>query len=277
VPGGQLTQVRGTAYYIIVAAGKRKKASGFGWFLFWLAFIIGITLLFVVNMGTIQKTLKETRVLERLFNKGGEAEAEEDEEADQTDPGETEGQSGIAEDDAAVRPPEGNRTEPPEVPPASGANPPAGTNPQGAENNPKGKTVSRAVYLIRVDNDGAILPSRVQRTLPESSSPMRDALEAVIRGPQGDEEKKGLLSLIPPRVKILNATVQGSTAYISFSEDFLFNTYGIEGYAAQLRQVVWTATEFSNVKDVQILIDGKRIDYLGEGIWIGSPVNRTAP
>jgi spore germination protein GerM len=106
---------------------------------------------------------------------------------------------------------------------------------------------------------------------------MRDALEAVIRGPQGDEEKKGLMSLIPPRVKILNATVQGSTAYISFSEDFLFNTYGIEGYAAQLRQVVWTATEFSNVKDVQILIDGKRIDYLGEGIWIGSPVNRTAP
>jgi spore germination protein GerM len=106
---------------------------------------------------------------------------------------------------------------------------------------------------------------------------MRDALEAMMRGPLAEEERKGLMSLMPPKVKILSAAVQGTTAYISFSEDFLFNTYGIEGYAAQLRQVVWTATEFNNVKDVQILIDGKRIDYLGEGIWIGSPVNRTAP
>ncbi|MDR0448242.1 MAG: hypothetical protein LBH07_06195 [Treponema sp.] len=38
--------------------------------------------------------------------------------------------------------------------------------------------------------------------------------------------------------------------------------------------MVLTATEFNNVKDVQILIDGKRVDYLGEGIWIGSPVGR---
>jgi spore germination protein GerM len=103
---------------------------------------------------------------------------------------------------------------------------------------------------------------------------MRDALEAVIKGPSADESKRNLLSLIPGNVTILGATVRGSTAYIDFSEDFLFNTYGIEGYAGQLRQVVWTATEFGNIKDVQILVEGKRIDYLGEGIWIGSPLSR---
>jgi spore germination protein GerM len=136
------------------------------------------------------------------------------------------------------------------------------------------KTVDRTVYLMKVDNTGAILWTRVKRNLPASNNPLRDTLEALIRGPSTDEEKQGLMSLIPKDVVIQNAVVRDSTAYVSFSENFLFNTYGVEGYASQRRQIVLTATEFSNVKDIQILIDGKRVDYLGESIWIGSPVNR---
>jgi spore germination protein GerM len=38
---------------------------------------------------------------------------------------------------------------------------------------------------------------------------------------------------------------------------------------------VWTATEFPNVVTVQVLIEGRRVDYLGsEGIWIGGPLGR---
>jgi spore germination protein GerM len=103
---------------------------------------------------------------------------------------------------------------------------------------------------------------------------MLDALKALLQGPTADEQRRGMVSLIPQGSRILSATVRGSTAYISFSEEFQYNTYGVEGYAAQLKQVVWTATEFSNVQDVQILIEGRRIDYLGEGIWIGSPLSR---
>lgn len=103
---------------------------------------------------------------------------------------------------------------------------------------------------------------------------MTDVIEALIAGPAADEKSKGIISLIPPNTRILSATVRGNTAYISFSEDFQYNTYGVEGYAGQLRQIVFTATEFSNVRDVQILIEGRRVDYLGEGVWIGSPVNR---
>jgi spore germination protein GerM len=102
-----------------------------------------------------------------------------------------------------------------------------------------------------------------------------DSLRALMAGPNAEEEKQGIISLIPSATRLLPATtVRGSTAYINFSEDFQYNTFGVEGYAAQLRQVIWTATEFSNVKDIQILIEGRRIDYLGEGIWIGSPLNR---
>jgi spore germination protein GerM len=127
---------------------------------------------------------------------------------------------------------------------------------------------------MRVDNAGTMVWTKVKRPLPASDSPLQDALTSLIKGPSIEEEKQGIISLIPKNVKILNATVRGNTAYISFSEDFLFNTYGTEGYASQRRQIVLTATEFSNVKDVQILIDGRRIDYLGEGVWIGSPISR---
>jgi spore germination protein GerM len=103
---------------------------------------------------------------------------------------------------------------------------------------------------------------------------MLDALNILLQGPTTEEQRRDLVSLIPSGTRILSATVRGSTAYISFSEDFQYNTYGVEGYAAQLKQIVWTATEFPNVTDVQILIEGRRVDYLGEGIWIGSPISR---
>lgn len=132
----------------------------------------------------------------------------------------------------------------------------------------------RVLYLMQVDPDGTILRTRVTRSLPVTSSPMVDALNALLLGPSAEEKNRDLISLIPKGTRILSAVVRGSTAYINFNENFLFNEYGVEGYAGQLRQIVWTATEFPNVKDVQILIEGRRIDYLGESIWIGGPVGR---
>jgi outer membrane biosynthesis protein TonB len=132
----------------------------------------------------------------------------------------------------------------------------------------------RNIYFTQVDREGRILRSKTARRIPASDSPMLDTLNALLQGPAAEEQRQGMVSLIPPGSRILSATVRGSTAYISFSEEFQYNTYGVEGYAAQLKQIVWTATEFSNVQDVQILIEGRRIDYLGEGIWIGSPLGR---
>jgi hypothetical protein len=244
---------------------KKKKTSGFGWLLFWLAFLIGVTLLFVVNREKVQNSLS---ILKDLVNKP-ESAVPEPPAADGTDGAE----DGARPEPAAPGAPPPDTSSPdtpspdaPDTPSALPAAVPAAAQPA--------KKVKRQVYLIRLDNDGGLVAAKVERDLPSSDSPMRDALEAVIRGPSADESKRSLLSLIPANVTILGATVRGSTAYIDFSEEFLFNTYGIEGYAGQLRQVVWTATEFGNVKDVQILVDGKRIDYLGEGIWIGSPLSR---
>jgi spore germination protein GerM len=132
----------------------------------------------------------------------------------------------------------------------------------------------RSFYLMQVDREGVILRTRVTRNLPATSAPLQDALQALLSGPSEEEQRRGLMSLIPQGTRINSAVIRGSTAYINFNEEFQFNTYGVEGYVGSLRQVVWTATEFSSVKDVQILIDGRRVDYLGESIWIGGPISR---
>ncbi|MDR2072433.1 MAG: GerMN domain-containing protein [Spirochaetaceae bacterium] len=242
-------------------ATSRKKKTG-GWLLFWLAFFIGLALLFAVNLERIKTTLRETRLLDRLV----QSTAEEPSVPEAGDPEEPEGEALVSSQE--VSPPPAETAEhipetaiPPQAPPQD----------RIADK----KTVERPVYLLRVDTGGSILWTRVKRTLPASDSPLQDVLEALIAGPSAEEKKQGLISLIPLNVKLLNTIVRGNTAYINLSEDFLFNTNGVEGYIGQRRQVVLTATEFTNIKDVQILIDGKRLDYLGESIWIGSPIDRT--
>jgi spore germination protein GerM len=125
-----------------------------------------------------------------------------------------------------------------------------------------------------VEDDGTILRSKTSRRIPVSGTPLSDTLEALIVGPNAEEGRRGMLSLIPPETRVLSAAIEGSTARINFSEEFQYNTAGMEGFAAQLTQVIWTATEFPNVRDVQILIEGNRVDHLGEGLPVWGPLNR---
>jgi len=168
---------------------------------------------------------------------------------------------------AKPEPAKPERTEP--AKPVPETKPPTPTPPA-----PAVQTRDRNIYFTQINKDGQILQSRVSRKIPVSDSPMQDVLAVLLKGPSADELNKGILNLIPQNTRILSAVVRGNTAYISFSEDFMFNTFGVEGYVAQLRQIVWTVTEFQNVNDLQILIEGRRVDYLGEGIWIGSPISR---
>jgi spore germination protein GerM len=236
----------------------RKKKTG--WLFFWLIFFTGITFLFIINMERIKDTLKDTNILSR----GAVPETEDSPEQriqDMVLPVLT---------DNGVSVTETPRNEASDLSPSGQKDPADQKEPAASEK----KTVERSVYLVKVDNAGTIVWARVKRTLPASDSPLQDALTSLIKGPSAEEEKQGLISLIPKDSRIQSTTVRGNTAYISFNEDFLFNTYGVEGYASQRRQIVLTATEFNNVKDVQILIDGRPVNYLGEGIWIGSPVSR---
>lgn len=142
---------------------------------------------------------------------------------------------------------------------------------------PKVQTRTANIYFVNINSDGIISRVPVRRSLPVSDSPMSDALKSLFAGTTSEEAKKSYRSLIPPETKLLGATVRNGIAYINVTESFEFNKYGIEGYLAELAQVVYTATEFSTVSSVQFLIEGEKKNYLGsDGVWIGSPLSRTS-
>ena len=132
------------------------------------------------------------------------------------------------------------------------------------------------MYFARTDGNG-ITWIKVARRLDTPNAPLRNNLGALLEGPSAEERRRGLRSLIPPRTRLLSVEIRGNTAFIDFSDDFQYNENVSEGLKAQLRQIVWTATEFSNINDVQFLIENRQIEYLGAGVWIGSPINRNSP
>jgi germination protein M len=133
------------------------------------------------------------------------------------------------------------------------------------------------LFFVTVDPAGRLLMKSVIRPIAASDSPLRDTLEALLKGPTAQELNGGMLSMIPTEAKLRAVTVSGETAVVDFNESFRFNTQGIEALNAQLRQVVYAATEFPSVRDVQVLIEGKKVRSLGtEGVRIDTPLSRAS-
>ena len=138
-----------------------------------------------------------------------------------------------------------------------------------------GKTREAVLYFIRLSEAGDIALARTSREIRGAAAPLTDTLRELTAGPTEKESRAGCTSLIPSGSRLLSVTVRDGVAFINFDETFRFNAFGSEGYAGQIRQIVYTATEFPAIHSVQILINGGKINYLGsEGIYIGKPVGR---
>jgi hypothetical protein len=251
-------------------------------FIFWTLFFIVIISLFFVNLQLIRSSIENTGVLDRLFHRTGAETAGGEDAPDLTEaPAAPEAPDtpGITGEPAApALPPEEPLAATPEEPPqvVTVPEPKPVAYPVTPPSPGPGRT--RTLYFIRVDEDGALLRIPVTRTTTASDSPLTEVLRLLLQGPSAEENRRnpGLRSLIPQGTRLLRVEVRGSTAYISFSEEFQFNTFGAEGYMGQLWQIIWTVTEFPNITDVQILIEGNRVDFLGERIPIGSPLGRNS-
>ena len=257
----------------------------------WLIALVVILLLFLVNMGKIKETLDRTNfkeIVRTQRNKEPEKpqpvpSAPKVEEPLPAPPSSLPSPERPAAPKSAARDEKDSAVKPDEAKPAASKPADAKSQPPATEK-PTLRPVAAAprsrqatLYFVRIDDDGIIVRQEVKRAIPASDSPLTDSLVALLKGPSEDEIRRRLLSLVPAGTKLLGAQVRGSTVFINFSEEFMYNHYGIEGYAGQLKQVVYTATAFPTVHDVQILIEGERHDYLGgEGVYIGRPLSRNS-
>lgn len=132
------------------------------------------------------------------------------------------------------------------------------------------------LYFVAITGGGSFTRKEVTRSMKKSDSPLMDAINAIIEGPNVDEEKSGCRSLISEGTRLIGASVKNGIATLNFNDNFEFNALGNEGIVWQLQQIVFTATAFPTVESVQILISGERRDFIGEGTYVAKPLNRNS-
>jgi len=242
-----------------------KKKASLGC-LFWLALVLLVVVIFLFNQKTIEEVLKKTGFM-NLLTKNQEP-------MDVT----------IQPDSRNETHPEGNKppsNEPPkEIVIDMNNNKPVqskdNTPPkQGIPDENKPNIRKARLYFVSVNGDGTIALKSIIRSVQYVNSPLRETLQILLQGPISSEINRGLLNIIPEGTKLRNVYVKEKTAFLDFSDEFQFNSLGQVGLQAQLKQVVYTATEFSNINNVQILIEGKVHSHLSpEGLYIREPLSR---
>lgn len=133
--------------------------------------------------------------------------------------------------------------------------------------------------FVQFDGDGLVVRKVIKRTIAKNDSPLTNAINLLLKGPETTKAaEKNCQTLIPSGTKLLSAKVQNNVAYLNFNENIEFNEMGIEGTIHSLEQIVFTATAFSTVNSVQILVEGEKKPFLGSegGPRIDTPLSRTS-
>lgn len=279
-------------------ADKKKKRSGFTIACIVLVFLVCF-IVFLVKKDTIVTNLKETNFFERVF--GATPEFVEKHEVPEKEQDTASKQTVVTEDstvkikvETEKKPqpvqeeskPEKQETKSVSEQTTKPATEKEQQTPSSAEKETK-KTdavttevpiTELQLCFVEIDSEGSVVRKIVKRSIPKDDSPLSTAIKLLLKGPDSSiAAEKNCQSLIPSGTKLLSIKIQSGVAYLDFSEDFEINPFGVEGYNAQLMQIVYTATSFSTVKSVQFLIEGEKKEYLGsEGQWIGSPLSRNA-
>lgn len=101
-----------------------------------------------------------------------------------------------------------------------------------------------------------------------------NTIRELIKGPSAAEKKKGLLTAVPPELRLNSARVKNKTAELDFN-GAIEKDAGGSILINRIDQIVYTATQFPTVASVVIKINGKKRETLGsDGLSIGGPLHR---
>ena len=266
---------------------KQKTSLGC---LFWIALILLVLVVFFFNRQRITQVMEETGFSEYLSTEeSSEPEVKrksvEEETSSDGSSGEEGTQSGEPQDERRIELETGEEQQEDQEEKDTGESVEVTVDKEekeidetsGTKEEPKIEKNLRksTVYFVSVDDAGTISLKQIIRPVYYKDSPLTATVHTLLEGLTPAELNEGLLNLIPDKTEIHRIWIENGVAYIDFSEDLRFNPFGIEGIRAALRQIVYTATEFSTVDKVQILINGEKRSYIAsEGIPIGTPIGR---
>ncbi len=130
------------------------------------------------------------------------------------------------------------------------------------------ETLSRqnhvVVFFIRsTPTDFLLVP--LVRTIHESATP-QIAVELLLAGPTPEENLEPSVS---PGTKLLNLKIEKKLATVDFSSEIKTNFIGGSQLEAQLVEaIVRTLLQFDTIDQVEILVEGKRIESIAGHVAI---------
>lgn len=134
---------------------------------------------------------------------------------------------------------------------------------------PDVETTTVRVYLARGEHLG-VASREVEATqaLPEA------AVEQLLAGTTAAERRWGLGSEVPPGTRLIGLAIADGTARVDLSGEFASGGGSLSALM-RLAQVVFTLTQFPEVDNVVLLLDGIEVDaFMGEGIVVSEPQTR---
>ena len=136
------------------------------------------------------------------------------------------------------------------------------------KNTAKGKLTVKVYYP---DEQGLKLVP-VQKTVKIGSD---DKYTATLKALLDGTKEKGLATIVPKQAKIKSVKVQGDTAFVDFDDNLIKKFIGgSTGEEMLVGSIVNTLTEFEEIKKVQLLVEGKKIESLSGHLDLTKPVER---
>ena len=124
------------------------------------------------------------------------------------------------------------------------------------------------IYVMKVSQNNASL-TPIAYEVPSGEDPKKAAIKRLLSIPKWGGASAGL---IPPDVRMINLTVQGGLARLDLSREFVDGfTGGSMQESLTVRAILRTLGQFRDVKRVQILIEGRRVESLGGHFDLSTP------
>jgi len=127
---------------------------------------------------------------------------------------------------------------------------------------PAGAAASFTVYLPRLFEDDSLGLRGVARSLAWSATPARDAIDQLIRGPNGDERAADFHYALDRRTRLRSAMITDGTAIVDF-ETGLEHVHGRPFSELVYWSILYTATEVPGVERLALQEGGGRLSELG--------------
>lgn len=129
---------------------------------------------------------------------------------------------------------------------------------------------SFVVYRAAADGSETLLPEKFS-VADNGKSPMENALQYLVATKPGDAKYS---DVVPIGTKVLGLKVENGTAFADFSKEIVKKGQGSYEEMMLCYAIVNTLTEFPEVKQVQILVEGKKVVSLGGHMDVEEPLTR---